>query len=309
MKGMVPVAFQRYTVRRSLVVDKLISFYYFELSKHFRYKGEKHDFWELLYVDKGEIELQTDSGNYRLKQGDLLVHEPNEFHSPRSNGKIAPNIMIVTFECASPAIDFFTRVKLFNLDRDEKELLTRMMEEGGHAFGPSPMSGDVRISPRQDEDSLFGSEQLFVQHLEQLLILLIRKGAERQSGIKPHSAPRENREAELFRDMVDYMKRNLGKKLTLDHLCADFAVGRTYVSVLFKRKLDCGVIEYWNQLRIEKAKEYIRENNFNLTEIAELLGYSSVHYFSRHFKKIAGITPSEYARTLHARMYRQRIQG
>ena len=54
-------------------------------------------------------------------------------------------------------------------------------------------------------------------------------------------------------------------------------------------------MEYFGNLKIQKAKEMIREGSHNFTEIAALLGYNSIHYFSRHFKKVTGMTPSEYA--------------
>ena len=50
----------------------------------------------------------------------------------------------------------------------------------------------------------------------------------------------------------------------------------------------------------ELAKELIREKNMNFTQIADYLGYTSIHYFSRQFKKIAGMTPSEYASSIKA---------
>ena len=52
---------------------------------------------------------------------------------------------------------------------------------------------------------------------------------------------------------------------------------------------------YFKNLKIDEAKIMIREGEYNFTEIAHRLGYSSIHYFSRHFKKATGMTPSEYA--------------
>lgn len=54
-------------------------------------------------------------------------------------------------------------------------------------------------------------------------------------------------------------------------------------------------MEYFGSMKIEKAQELIREGRHNFTEISALLGYTSIHYFSRHFKKVTGMTPSEYA--------------
>jgi YesN/AraC family two-component response regulator len=81
--------------------------------------------------------------------------------------------------------------------------------------------------------------------------------------------------------------------------------GVAYLSMLFKAKFDCGVLEYWNRLKIDKAKEHIRQNSNNLTEISEMLGYNSLHYFSRQFKKTTGMTPSEYAKVLRERLFKQ----
>jgi YesN/AraC family two-component response regulator len=61
-----------------------------------------------------------------------------------------------------------------------------------------------------------------------------------------------------------------------------------------------GANAYFIQLRIKAAKAYIREGNYNLTQIAELLGYDSIHYFSRQFRTITGMAPSEYARSVRA---------
>ena len=61
-----------------------------------------------------------------------------------------------------------------------------------------------------------------------------------------------------------------------------------------------GIIEYFTLLKINGAKEMIRTGHLNFTQISEQLGYSSIHYFSRQFKKSTGMTPSEYALSIKA---------
>lgn len=291
------VRFPRYEIHEVLHIRKLISCYYFELSKNYRYAGEKHDFWEIYYVDKGEIEMDTDFGHFNLKQGDLLFHEPNEFHSPKSNGKVSPNVFIVTFECESDPMSFFVQNKLFHLGDKERAVLSQLIQEGWNAFGPSPIGSGRILYPR--ENAPFGSEHLFKVHLETLLIHLIRGG---QADHKLTQAPivRDKQEVGAADKLIAFMNEHLGDNLTLDRLCDEFAIGRTQISIMFKKRVGCGPMEYLNQLKIERAKMHVREDVYNLTEISELLGYSSVHYFSRHFKKTTGMTPSEYARTLTA---------
>ena len=57
-------------------------------------------------------------------------------------------------------------------------------------------------------------------------------------------------------------------------------------------------------MKIETAKQLIRNEQMNFTQIAETLGYSSIHYFSRQFRKLTGMSPSEYASSIKARSER-----
>ena len=69
---------------------------------------------------------------------------------------------------------------------------------------------------------------------------------------------------------------------------------------IFHAETGGGVMEYFGRRKIEAAKEMIRRDDGNFTEIANRLGYQSIYYFSRHFKKVTGMTPSEYASGVRA---------
>ncbi|MGL4372980.1 MAG: helix-turn-helix domain-containing protein, partial [Turicibacter sp.] len=75
-------------------------------------------------------------------------------------------------------------------------------------------------------------------------------------------------------------------------------LSQTHIKVLFKEKVGTGVMENYKSLKVEKAKLMIREDNYNFTQIADKLGYHSIHTFSRNFKKATNMTPSEYARSV-----------
>ncbi len=62
-------------------------------------------------------------------------------------------------------------------------------------------------------------------------------------------------------------------------------------------------------MKIDAAKQLIRTEQMNFTQISEKLGYSSIHYFSRQFKKVTGMTPSEYASSIKAMADRDMEQG
>lgn len=295
------MAHEPYKPNENIVISSFVSCYYFEMSNRYLYSGEKHDFWELVYVDKGEVEADTDSGLYRLEQGDILFHSPNEYHRLRSTHTIAPNLFIVTFFCHSEDMRFFNDIKRFRLGHSERNLLAQLLKEGINAFGPNQLD----LSPRNltpVQNSPFASEQLFKNYLETLLLLLIRKERNVKLETPLPSSTRENQITQLCERIVAYIKANIHRKITLNDLCAAFNVGRTQINILFKKERGIGIIEYVNRLKIDYAKTYIREEIYNLTEISDLLGYSSVHYFSRHFKKSMGMTPSEYSKTIKSHL-------
>jgi AraC-like DNA-binding protein len=69
---------------------------------------------------------------------------------------------------------------------------------------------------------------------------------------------------------------------------------------LFKEGTGHSVMDYFKEMKMQEIKHLIREENHNFTEIAEILGYSSIHYLSRTFKANTGMTLSEYASSVKA---------
>lgn len=295
-------------LREQISIDKIYSFHYSELNKGYAHNGEKHYFWEFLYVDKGELEVSTDYSTFHLQQGDIVFYSPNEFHSLKCNRKTPPNIFIVAFDCSSEAMRFFTH-KALRLGNGERELLSQLIDEGNKLFelpvarpyaGPKPDKPTHPLTRKESPE--FGSEQLIKIYLEALLIRLIRNNQERAIKPKLSSITKEKGQRDLIGRIVEYLDAHLLEHPTLDSVCAEFALSKTHLRAVFREHTGCGIAEYIGKLRIERAKQHIREETCNVTEIAEMLGYSSIHYFSRQFKKATGMAPSEYLKTMKARM-------
>ena len=76
--------YESITLREELSIKDIYSIHYFEYSKDFIYEGESHDFWELLFVDFGSIEVTANTQTIPLKKGEMIFHKPNEFHALRA---------------------------------------------------------------------------------------------------------------------------------------------------------------------------------------------------------------------------------
>ena len=103
---------------------------------------------------------------------------------------------------------------------------------------------------------------------------------------------------DTYNRIVRYMEEHLGERMTIDRICRDNLVGRSQLQKLFRDTKGCGVIEFFSMMKIDTAKQMIRDNQLNFTQIADRLGYNSIHYFSRQFKQITTMTPSEYATSI-----------
>lgn len=101
-----------------------------------------------------------------------------------------------------------------------------------------------------------------------------------------------------MRDIVRQVQKDIDAHyytpLTLTSLAEKYYVERSYLSRCFKQETGENLMPYLTRRRIERAMEQIREGKTGLTEISFLVGYDDYTYFSRVFKKIAGVSPREY---------------
>ncbi len=280
-------------LKEELVIKKIVTVHYFEYAKDYVFEGEKHDFWEFLYVDKGEVEVMADALGYKLKQGDIIFHKPNEFHNMWANGIVAPNLVVVSFECRSKAMKYFEN-KILKITDFEKNLLAEIIREAKNAYS-SPLDIPSLKKLEKRENPLFGCEQLIKIYLELMLINMIRKGIKLENEKKLSMSVKERSEKDMIKKITVFLEDNVKGRLTFDDVCRFSSLSRTNLRVLFKERTGNGVMEFYRNLKIEEAKKMIREGHHNFTEISDILGYSSIHYFSRAFKKATGMTPSEYA--------------
>lgn len=288
---------------KELQIDELFSLHYFEYMSTFSFPGESHNFWEFVCVDKGEITIGAEDQIYTLKKGDIAFHEPNEFHWVKANGSIAPNLIVISFSSRSPMMNFF-RKKILRTDDFVRSLLARIIMEAGNFL--EGRLDDPYQTVLQMKDTLPpASGQLIQLYLEELIIYFYRKYSDlsfsdSQDQQKPDKTMKENIDTEVFHRVVAYLGQNLSNRVTIEKICKDNLIGRSQLQKIFSKKSGLGIIEYFSNMKIEAAKELIRTEQMNFTQISEKLGYTSIHYFSRQFKKMTGMTPSEYASSIKA---------
>lgn len=285
-------------IERSVRVDKLYSLHYFQFAAGYIFPGEQHNFWEMVYIDRGEADIGAGRQVVRLRQGQAFFHRPNEFHSIWANSATGPNIMVLSFGAAGHALRSLAGHAL-TLDAQMRGLLRQLISEGRACFGPVLDISEQRVlTPNADAPA--GSQQMIVLLLEQILLLLLRQA---QTGQLPplQQAPQltdEHSADELTGQLAALMREHLDGSLSFEEICRHSGLSQTTLKARFRRFNGMGVMEYYQRLRVEEAQRLLREGRLNVTQTAEALGYSSIHAFSRKFKQLLGVTPLGYLRSI-----------
>jgi len=281
-------------------IREIVSLHYFEYRSDFTFPGETHPFWELVCVDAGEITVEAGEETLLLKKGDVLFHAPNEFHSVKADGKSSPSIVVISFYCNSPSIWRFQK-KCLRISDKEKSLLAKIITEGKGVFsGRMDQPYQKKLLFLQEES--FGGQQLIRQYLSEFLIQLYRRYFSYPLPIEAEDyyVERSSRQSESYNRLVEYLESHVYEKLSMERICRDNLIGRSYVQKIFREVGNTGVMELFSKMKIDTAKRMIREGQLNLTQIADKLEFSSIHYFSRRFKKECKMSPSEYSSSIRS---------
>ncbi|BBH21302.1 hypothetical protein Back11_26470 [Paenibacillus baekrokdamisoli] len=279
-----------------VLIHNLITMYYFEFAKDYVFHGESHDFWELVYTDKGEVEVTADTSQHRLESGSIIFHKPNEFHSFYASGGTAPNIIVISFDTKSKVMKQFEN-RIQRLDDAERNLLSEIIREAMQTF-MYPFEHPLILR----DNPLIGGEQMIRSLLEQFLIRLLRSDNRVLTGISLLSVAQEIEKHDLKRAVIQLMQERIRESLSLEDISLALRLTKTKLKDDFKKQTGYPVMKYFMRLKIDMAKMQIRETKGNFSEIAEDLGFRSVHSFSKAFKKTIGMTPTEYARSVQARI-------
>lgn len=93
---------------------------------------------------------------------------------------------------------------------------------------------------------------------------------------------------------VEFMIKNLEKNLALDDIANAIYLSKSHLSLIFKQETGCSPVEFFIKLKIQHSCSMLKYTDWNIKRIATRFGYEDQYYFSRVFKKIMDVSPSEY---------------
>ena len=274
-------------------VSKIVTIHYYEFDKNFIFSGERHDFWEMVYVDKGRVLVRCDDEEMILSQGDIVFHSPNEFHAIRALDS-SPNFFVISFVSNSPAMQYFVKYRT-TLDKTLKPFISSIIKE----------SEAVYIIPKNDTgikklikkgNAAIGGEQLIKTYLEQLLIFIIRSII--KNGEPTLFPSKSSMEGHIVKEIKKLSENRVFENTQVSDICTHLGYSKSYLSRLFHEQTGDTIAAYLIKCRINKAKELIRAGVLNFSQISDKLSFDNPQYFARVFKRVTGMTPTQFKHSL-----------
>ncbi len=280
--------YTKYRLTNFISINKIVTIHYYEFSKDFTFEGESHNFWEMVYVDKGQVNISAGSKEFTLKQGQVAFHKPNEFHTICADGINAADVFVIAFVCSSAAMEFF-KSNITPLSQRLKKQMFSIIDECLSTFEVMPITGVELV---MKDNAPLGSQQMIRIHLEEFLILLMREATARENpGFFP---TKESMENHIVSQMISTIEEKIYSRISVYELCQEMNYSRAYLAKIFKASTGLSIGEYITKLKIKEAKKLIRNDSYTFSQISDMLCFDNQHYFSRVFKKVTNFTPSQY---------------
>lgn len=257
-----------------LNLKEILSSYYQIRKGSYQSGREKNSFYELIYVDHGEMDVTVDDETYHMQKYDLMLYHPGQKHSLETTEDSSCSYMSIAFTMDT-GIKGNLKNRVFHTRKDLYQTLTRFMKA-------------------IQEDTPLNME-LAMLHLKEVLILLYQfDGEEKPAG--QETTLQSHYDDTMLNEILVFIHNNVYASYTVEDLCQKFSISRSSLQALFRANLGMTPKQYISELKLNEAKKLISQHEHTISQVSDLLGFTSIHYFSRRFKSYFGIAPSEYAR-------------
>ncbi len=252
----------------------------------------------LIVVKEGTLYIAQNGVNYKIGPNQYIFLKANENHVGyrASSGKLS--YLWVHF-LINDEITTITDENYFN------DMSERNREDPKNKIYIIPEHGEIAITQRAPllfNQLLDLSRQEIIysdQMADYALSLLIMEIS--QEFIETHQNIRQNIPPNIVR-IMEWIKANYYRMVTVTEIAQEFGYNSDYLSTLFKKSTNSTIIHYINKTRIEIAKVLMSAYDLSVKEVAYSCGFSDEKYFMKTFKRLEGMTPSQYKKAFSRKM-------
>ena len=232
-----------------------------------------HGCAELFFITDGHGRFRTQYTEFPVSIHDLVIVNANVLHTELSRLEDPLEYIVLGVEGleAVAGADGYTMLHLHSGWRELMLCLELMLQEAREG-----RSGHETVC----------------RHLLETVLTLLERQEDLSIGPEP-APPRVSLECGTVRRYID---NHFKEHMDLDQLARLAHVNKYYLAHAFRREFGVSPIQYLIQRRVEESRFLLRETDYSLSLIAEILGFSSLSYFSQSFHRVEGTSPTEYRR-------------
>jgi AraC-like DNA-binding protein len=242
-----------------------------------------HQNMEIIYVEEGRVSFQVSGRQYELFENDILLINSFEPHS----AAIPPD--------CDKTVYYAINVDMNQLGNLPNKLIKSIADDliNGNGIYPNiPESEDTKAELLQCVREIVGG-RTEAKELYQLAGLC-RTFAVLGSPMPVECEKESKRSDQFIISTISYIQNTPLQEVSLEAIAELLCYNKAYFTTLFKKNFGMSFTDYLNNYKINLAKTYIRNGNYNLNDVAEKSGFNYYAYFFKRFKIITGISPSEY---------------
>lgn len=239
-----------------------------------------HDFFEIYYMNSGSRNYFINDTTHTVETGNLVLIKPYDLHKTMDTGLSHSRILINFKKTLLPFSDID---KLIDLCFSQSRVLS---------IGPSMqhtiealLAQMIRVADAQND--------FYLTHLQAQLVELLIEISRFLKSTKIADATTSPTNQKIY-DIIQYLKANYSKHITLKELSHTFFISPFYLTRLFKKSTGFTCIEYIHSLRIIESQHLLKETSLKVIDIAQVVGFNNVSNFGKVFKSIIGISPLAY---------------
>ncbi len=278
--------FKKYLFKNALTVNYLVTAFEFEFEKDYKFSGERHDFWEIVYVKSGKVGITAEDKVLTLSEGNMIFHKPNEFHNIWSCGNTKPSGIVMTFDIEGKgAFAFEGMIK--KLNATEKKLMAEIVQHVNNVFSDFVID-EEHTEYVEQHDIPYGEHQLIKNKLETFLINVYTSSDKSEPRLLENS-----KSAVMYNEAVRFLEKNLYNDICVEDVCNGIGVSRSNLKKLFKKYAGMGIMKYYMIMKIDRACRML-ESKMTVSDVSDALAFSSQYYFSSAFKREKGMSPMQY---------------
>lgn len=272
-------------IKRNIEISSFLSAFEPTYETDFFFRGESHDFWEIVYVMGGRAGASADERVYELSAGDMIFHKPTEFHRIWSAGGTRPHLFIMSFRLSGKAAELENLV--IRLSYEQKNAFSELINAFRNRTGLVLRSdGEIPNNYLDGWEKNPNEAQIIANLAENFLLTVLSDKADIKEVEK-------NKGAVLYKKIVGILEDNIYSDISIAEVAEICGMSVSGIKKSFRRYSGESIHRYFLRLKINRAAQLLR-SNMSVGEISEVLSFNNQNYFSTVFKRETGCSPLAY---------------